>query len=207
MHPSPAFRQETEEQNIAFARERGFGTLCVSAPDGPLMAHVPFLLEETGREATLHLVRSNAIVRAAKEAIPAVIAVAGPDGYISPDWYGVDDQVPTWNYVAVHLRGSLEPMPQDTLRDVIDGISAHFENTLLPKTPWKSDKMTPDVMEKMMRAIVPYKLSIAEVQGTWKLNQNKPDEVRRRAAGHVEAFGQGSDSRTLAALMLGADKG
>ena len=33
------------------------------------------------------------------------LIVEGPEGYISPDWYGVADQVPTWNYVAVHLVG------------------------------------------------------------------------------------------------------
>lgn len=119
MHPNPAFRQASRDENLGFARSRGFGTLAVSAPEGPLLSHVPFLLNGAGTAADLHLVRSNPILRLLDAPRPAVIAVQGPDGYVSPDWYGMPDQVPTWNYVAVHLRGTLEPLPQDALRDLL----------------------------------------------------------------------------------------
>ncbi|MDE3122608.1 MAG: FMN-binding negative transcriptional regulator [Paracoccaceae bacterium] len=190
MHPNPAFRQTPISDNLAFAADRGFGTLCVNAPAGPLLSHVPFLLDGAGAEADLHLVRSNPIVALLKDPQPAVIAVTGPEGYISPDWYGVPDQVPTWNYVAVHLRGSLALLPDADLRPMLDRLSAEFEARLLPKTPWTSDKMTPGVMERMMRMIVPCRLTITDVQGTWKLSQNKPDAARFGAAEGVAALPQ-----------------
>ena len=43
--------------------------------------------------AELHLARSNPIARASLPT-PALIAVSGPDAYISPDWYGPHEQVP-----------------------------------------------------------------------------------------------------------------
>lgn len=205
MHPNPAFRKETRDQNLAFARERGFGVLSVNGSAAPMLAHVPYILDQYGSEARLHLVRSNPIARSVKSETPAVIAVNGPDGYVSPDWYGTEDQVPTWNYVAVHLIGTLTPMPPEALRDQLDDVSTLFEEALAPKKPWTADKMTPDVMNKMMRQILPYRLTLTDVQGTWKLNQNKPDDVRRRAAEHMAAFGLGGDAKMLAALMLGAD--
>ncbi|WP_299152971.1 FMN-binding negative transcriptional regulator [uncultured Tateyamaria sp.] len=204
MHPNPIFHTQDGQRNLAYASERAFGILAVNAEAGPLMAHIPFLIDEDGAYLHLHLVRSNPIARALKTPLTARIAVNGPDGYISPDWYEVSDQVPTWNYVAVHLTGMLELRPQDELRDLLDRQSKHFEDQLQPKTPWKTDKMTPDVLEKMMRQIVPYRMKIEGVDGTWKLNQNKPDKVRLRAADYVDAYGMGAETRLLAALMRGA---
>ena len=197
MHPNPAFRGTDTARSLAFARARGFGTLCVNGEATPLLAHVPFLLAEDGATADLHLVRSNPIARRADG--PATLAVVGPDGYVSPDWYGTEDQVPTWNYVAVHLTGRLERLPADTMRDLLDRESAHFE-AALPKPPWTADKMTPEVLERMMRAIAPYRLHIETVQSTWKLGQNKPDAARHAAAARI-ATGTGHELTRLAALM------
>ncbi|MBE0454649.1 MAG: FMN-binding negative transcriptional regulator [Roseovarius sp.] len=201
MHPNPVYRQTETARNLAFAREEGFGVLAVCGPDGPLLSHIPFLLDEDGTRAELHLVRSNPIARLLSAPLRARLAVVGPHGYVSPDWYGVVDQVPTWNYVAVHLVGALHPLPQERLRDLANRESAHFEARLLPKPEWHSDKMTSGAMERMMRQIVPCVLEIEEIAGTWKLNQNKEDAVRLRAAGHMERDGLRSDRAALAALM------
>jgi len=204
MHPNPVFHDQTDDRNIAFARDRAFGILAVNGGAGPMMAHVPFLVDEDGVYLHLHLVRSNPIARGLKAPMAARIAVSGADGYVSPDWYEVPDQVPTWNYVAVHMTGTLELRPQEELRALLDRQSKHFEDQLAPKTPWKTNKMTPDVLDRLMRQIVPCRMKIKGVDGTWKLNQNKPDEVRLRAADYMDAYGMGSEVRILAALMRGA---
>lgn len=202
MHPNPAFRGTQRDHNLAFARERGFGMLAVSVPEAaPLISHVPFFVTSDGDSAELHLVRSNPQTRQIKTATPARLAVTGPDSYVSPDWYGVEDQVPTWNYVAVHLTGVLAPLEQEALPGVLDRLSAHFEANLLPKTPWTRGKMSGDVFDRFLRMIVPFRFSIEDVEGTWKLNQNKPSEVRLAAAEQLAAYGFGSAPRELAALM------
>jgi transcriptional regulator len=208
MHPNQVFHTKSDADNLAFARDRGFGVLAVcgdGAADGvPALAHVPFLLSGDGKSADLHLVRSNPIARALLEPVPARVAVSGPDSYISPDWYGIDDQVPTWNYVAVHLTGTLERRPDSELRGILDRLSDQFEARLAPKAPWRADKMDSDARDRLMRMIMPFRLNISGVDGTWKLGQNKPGPVREQAAEHVEAFGIGSEARILAALMRGA---
>lgn len=199
MHPNQVFHTETEARNLAFARQRSFGILAV---EGPLLAHVPFLISAEANSIGLHLVRSNPIARALRGGpCAARIAVSGPDSYVSPDWYEVDDQVPTWNYVAVHLWGTLELRPQEELRGLIEAQSKFFEEKLAPKPPWTTAKMTPEVLEKMMQQIVPCRLQIEGIDGTWKLNQNKPDEVRLRAADKVAQAELGVDTGTLAAMM------
>ena len=201
MHPNPAFRQVPADESLAFARARGFGTLSINGEAGPLMAHVPFLFDETdGLCALIHLARSNALARAA---LPcrAVIAVMGPESYISPDWYGAADQVPTWNYVAVHLRGRLEPLPPEALRPMADDLSAIFEARLLPKKPWASAKMSEGAMERMMRMILPFRLVIEGVEGTWKLGQNKTPEQRAGAVAGLQGWSEPSPRAELARLM------
>ena len=200
MHPNPAFRQTARDANLEFARARGFGMLAVNGPDAPVLAHVPFLLSADGTTADLHLARSNPIARTGLPAT-AVIAVTGPDAYVSPDWYGLEDQVPTWNYVAVHLRGVLQALPPETLRDHADALSARFEAELAPKKPWLSTKMSDGTMDRMMRMILPFRLIIDTIDGTWKLNQNKPAEARLAAATALEARGGEPAATALAHLM------
>jgi len=201
MHPNPAFRKADTARNIAFARDQGFGALAVATGDAPLVSHIPFLLSEDGTRAEFHLVRSNPIARLLSMPLPARLAVQGPHSYISPDWYGMADQVPTWNYVAVHLVGSVRLLPQARLRDLLDRQSAQFEARLAPKPEWLAEKMSAEVLERMMRQIVPCEMVVEEVAGTWKLGQNKPDDARRRAADPLEAAGLGQEVAVLARLM------
>lgn len=201
MHPNPSFRSTETTQSLAFARERGFGVIALSTDTAPLISHVPFLLSEDAAHADLHLVRSNPMARALREATPARLAVTGPDSYVSPDWYGIDDQVPTWNYIAVHLTGTLSPLPQDDLPDLLDQLSEHFEAQLLPKPPWTRDKMNPEAFDRMLRMIQPFRLQIDDVQSTWKLGQNKPVEARHAAARHMASQSVGSHTGEIAAMM------
>jgi transcriptional regulator len=202
MHPNPAFRREPAERSIALARQTGFGVLVVNGTDGPLAAHIPFDLSGDAGHADLHLARGNPICRSDLPA-PAVLIVNGPHAYVSPDWYGpheeVPDQVPTWNYVAVHLRGTLAPHEADALRGHVDALSAVQESRIAGKRPWTSAKMSAEAMPRMMRMILPFRFHISSVEGTWKLNQNKPDDVRARAA---DALSQGdAGAQAIAALM------
>jgi transcriptional regulator len=130
-----------------------------------------------------------------------VIAVSGPDGYVSPDWYGVEDQVPTWNYVAVHVRGRLERLGDGLMRDMLDRQSAAYEERLLPKRPWTTDKMSDGALDRMMRSILPFRLHVERIDATWKLNQNKPEAARLGAAGAMAESGIGQETAALARLM------
>ncbi len=59
--------------------------------------------------------------------------------------------------------------------------------------------MTEGAMPRMMRMILPFRLRITAVDGTWKLNQNKPEAVRARAAAALSVGGP--DAQAIANLM------
>ncbi|MBY8974733.1 FMN-binding negative transcriptional regulator [Rhodobacteraceae bacterium NNCM2] len=200
MHPNPAFRKTEEETARAFAAERGFGIVTVAGPEGVMAAHVPFVLRGSRIEA--HMVRSNPIARHLRDGpAEALLIVSGPDAYISPDWYGEEDKVPTWNYVAVDLRGTLSLAPEETLAGHLERLSAQFEGKL-PKPPWTHHKMTPGVFEKMMRQILPVTMEVTGIDSTFKLNQNRTASARQGAAAML-ATGTtpGMETAALARLM------
>ena len=201
MHPNPVFRRHPRNWALAFARERGFGALTVAGPEGVLAAHVPFVLDED--RVLAHVVRANPLARhLGRGPADALLIVSGPDGYVSPDWYGEPQLVPTWNYVAVHLRGELRLLDDAALRPILDRLSHDFETRLAPKPPWKTDKVDDGLLARMMRLIVPLEMSLESVDSTAKLNQNRSDAARACAAAALEAGGTpGMETRTLAALM------
>lgn len=200
MHPNPVFRTTSEADALAIARGRGFGTLSVNGAAGPLAAHIPFEMQEGA--AYLHLARSNAIARATLPA-PALLAVLGPDAYISPDWYGAADQVPTWNYVAVHLRGVLEPLPPEALRPHLERMSAQMEARLAPKQPWTIGKMSAEALMRMERMILPFRFVIEAVESTAKLGQNKTADQRAGAVAGLREAAFGMEAQQIARLMDG----
>ena len=202
MHPNPSFRREPAGRAMAAARDRGFGVLAVATKAGVLAAHIPFVLDEAGTTLEAHLVRSNPLARALRAGpSDALLIVSGPDAYISPDWYGDPAQVPTWNYVAVHLRGRLALQPDEALRPHLDRLSANFEERLA-KPPWTTAKMPPEKLASMMRQIVPVAMTSIVLDSTFKLNQNKTAPARAGAAAAIAAGATpGVETAALATMM------
>lgn len=185
MHPNSLFRKEADSDSLARAEERGFGVLTVQL-DTLFGAHVPFYLD--GDRACLHLVRSNPVAKASRQGPQrALIVVSLCDAYVSPDWYGAEDQVPTWNYGAVNLHGTIKALPDSQLEPVLAELSARFEARLAPKPAWTMEKMSKKAKTSMMRAIQPFELLIDRVEATDKFSQNKPLQVMETMVPQLEA--------------------
>lgn len=180
MHASPLFRMADEAALAALVATRGLAVIAVSDPEGPLIAQAPVLLD--GRRLRFHLARSNPVTAALLSGAAAVAVIPGADAYISPDWYGVDDQVPTWNYQSVEARGPVAALDEAGLTRLLDDLSAHFEARLAPKPPWTRAKMSPGRFEAMLAAIVGFEMAVARLEGVSKLSQNKPDQAIDLAA-------------------------
>jgi len=198
MHANPRFAWTDRAAMRAFVRDQSFGALFLEAPEGPRVAHMPaiFLGPET---LGFHFSRGNALVPHLDGA-RALFVVQGVHGYVSPDYYGQDDQVPTWNYVAVELEGTVQRMERAALMAQIDALSAEHEARLAPKPAWTRDKMTAGLADKMATAIIGFTLDIAQWRGTRKLGQNRTRDARAGAAAGLAAAGQAD----LAMLMRDA---
>jgi len=195
MHPNARFHWKDEPALRDFVADQSFGALVLQTPEGLRAAHAPVILLGDNRIG-FHLARGNALT-AHLDGARALFLVQGAHGYISPDWYGIDDQVPTWNYLAVELEGIATRTDEAGLLAIIDALSAEHERRLAPKPVWTRDKMTPGLAEKMARAITGFTLEIDQWRGTAKLGQNKAPDVREAAAEGAAAAGNAS----LATLM------
>ena len=199
MHPSPAFKIEDEARLLAHLAAHPFVTLA-AAPDGrPLIAHAPVIVRrlETGLALDLHISRGNALAPFLAAGFRAVAVSLATEAYISPDWYGSADQVPTWNYISVEAEGPVNLLDQVGLVAQVDALSAQEEARLLPKSPWTRAKMSPGRFEAMARAIVGARLTIERLEGVTKLGQNKTVTER---AGVIAALGDHPIARSMRGL-------
>jgi transcriptional regulator len=202
VYQHPAFKIDAAEA-IALLRERSFGILTVPTDGAPFAVHVPFLIG-TGDDGSLHVdihvARANPIHTYIGGGCKALLICQGPDAYISPDWYGIENQVPTWTYTAVHVQGTARLLPDDGKLEHVDRLSALFEQQLLPKVPWTSGKMDRARRSAMLNAIVGIKIDVESVEGQKKLAQQKGNSERRGAIAGLRKRGRHQDLE-IAALM------
>ena len=183
-----------------------FGLLVTAAGGTPRATHLPFLFDpEAGSQGTLtcHMARANpqwkdfaALAAAGAEALAVF---QGPHSYISPNWYGPGDAVPTWNYLAVHAYGrpviSEEP---DKARTQQEALVAAFEAA--SEVPWSLAGQDDGYVRRMLRGIVAFEMPVTRLEAKAKLSQNKDEAVR---AGVIAALARSArpEDRDLAQAM------
>jgi transcriptional regulator len=198
MYVHPAFKTDPAALGGLLVA-RGFGTLVAFDGNRPIAVHVPFLFDPARGQIELHVARANAIHEAIGRNPNVLVTCTGPDAYVSPDWYGSENQVPTWNYVAVHATGTAELMPTETLRAHVDRLSARFEGGL-PKKPWTTAKMDQARLAAMLNAIVGIIVKVESLEGQWKLGQHKGRADHDGAVAGLRALGE-PDALAVAELM------
>ncbi len=178
-----------------FVRETGYGILVVQTEDGLGAAHLPYVLDGADR-LRFHIARRNRITPHLDGA-RGLFIVNGPSGYISPDWYGLAQQVPTWNYAAVELDGVIGTLGVAALRGQLDDASAAHEAHLAPKAPWTADQLSPQRMAALMDAIHGFEFRITGWRGTLKMGQGKPRAALAATANGVSAAGNEALARMI----------
>ena len=187
---------------LAFAAARGFGTVIGYDGAHPVASPLPFVIayaDDGTPRVQLHVARGNPLAALAARGGEWLVAVNGADAYVSPLWYVSPDQVPTWLYETVHLSGPVAVVPAEHSRAHLDALTARFEAGL--EQAWSSERVTPARLVQLMHAIVVIEMLVEEIEGKFKLNQNKTD------ADHVAVVASLSRqhdpaARTVAARMV-----
>src|SRR5258707_14470500 len=202
MYTPPMFKPD-RATSLAFAKTRGFGTVCAWDGAKPIASSLPFYLsyaDDGTRRAAFHVARHNPLAKLADGTASWLMTVNGADAYVSADWYVSPDQVPTWLYQAVHLTGTVRSLSDSELGPHLDALSAQFEGWLAPKPPWMSSKMTAGRLAAMKQAIVGMVMTIEEIEGSFKLNQHKSD-VDHAAVTNALALQADAGAQHLARTM------
>ncbi len=199
MHPNAAFRHDDRDLFEALIDEIGFGMVFATTPDGPRVGHTPLL--STGDGAVrFHLARGNALTKHLDGSL-ALALINGPDSYVSPRWYADNQQVPTWNYVALELEGKVRKMDGAELEALLAGLSARHEARVTEGIPWTMDKLEDRIKSGLMAAIVGFELEVQAWRPTLKLSQNKPPEERARVIAGLEASGSPAIAQLMRTLV------
>ncbi len=202
MYVPTAFAETDQGKLHEFIEAHSFGLLVSVRAGEPFASHLPFLLErDAGPHGTLvgHLARANPQWQEL-DGHQVLAIFSGPHAYVSPTWYESENVVPTWNYVAVHAYGTIrlvqDPAP---LADIVQAMVRTYESGM-PR-PWSLDTSS-EYFQKMVRAIVGFRIEITRLEGKWKLNQNHPPERREKVIRALEEYGD-QDRREVAQLMKG----
>ncbi len=199
MYVPSAFAETDRDRLHEFMRRHGFAVLNSHGVEGLMASHLPLLLEAAaGSLGHLHghMARANPQWRQAGGEV--MVVFSGPHAYVSPRWYEEAGLVPTWNYVAVHAYGTFHVVEdRDALRRILREMVQRFEPTR--SDAWVFDESA-DHVDRLLAAIVGFRVEITRLEGKWKLSQNHPEERRLRVARALTAQGD-ENSRAIADLM------
>jgi len=206
MYNPKHFAQTDRAAQLELIDRYPFGTLMTVAAGRLAISTIPFLIGDDRASLIGHIARANTHWREFAAATDVAVGFIGPHAYISPNWYHSANMVPTWNYVAVEVRGTIELLEDRAARlDVVDRLSARHEMAL--PQPWSTSKLDPTMRDKLLDAIVAFRVSIAAIEAKMKLGQNrKPDDVHG-AADALRAAASESKESELAILMIAAIEG
>jgi len=201
MYVPKAFAIEDVAKLQDFMEEFNFATI-VTQRDGEMTAsHIPFLLDRTVESYGVlraHVAVRNPQLEDFRSGSQALVIFQGPHTYVSPSWYVKPENVPTWNYTAVHAYGVPKILDRADMIALLKGLVGKHERSF--EKPWDFDADDP-FMQKQMPEIEGFEIKIEKLQGKFKLNQNRTAADR---AGVIEALSDSDDplQRAVAKLMI-----
>ncbi|MBK1787045.1 FMN-binding negative transcriptional regulator [Prauserella cavernicola] len=206
MHEFARYAAPSTADEIELVRHNPFALVVSATGEGaPVATHLPVIFPddeappESWDDVTLlgHLARVNPQWRDFAACPELLLVFTGPDGYVSPSAYGYTPAVPTWNYAAVHLTGTVELIesPAATL-DVVERTVLALES---PRDPSWDPASSREKFVSLVDHVVAFRVRIRTAHSVFKLSQDMPSDVRERVRADVERTSP--SGAALSALM------
>jgi transcriptional regulator len=170
------FRVRDHATAVAFMRANPFVILVSTSAEGPFASHVPVVIRENGDHITLrgHVAKANPHWRYIEQQPNTLTIFHGPHAYISPSNYTTQENVPTWNYGAVHTYGEARVYSaSEDLLNMLHDLIPTFEAAY--RQQW--DSLSEAYRTRMLSHIVGFEINVTKIEAKFKLSQNRtPDE-------------------------------
>jgi len=178
MRQNPSFAMTDMAELRRVIDENPWVTLVGATDAGMAASHYAVLLDEERDDLTVvgHVGKPDDAVLALGEG-ELLIVVQGPHGYISPGWYPPGPNVPTWNFVSVHLSGVPEILTTEENLVVLERLVRRFESGFAQPRPMWAPPNDEEFVRRLERGTVGFRLTPTRVVAKRKLSQNRPDEV------------------------------
>ncbi|CAI9393110.1 MULTISPECIES: FMN-binding negative transcriptional regulator [Bacillaceae] len=166
------FRVTNVDEILDFVQKNSFATIITTEQVKPIATHLPLVLKKKGDDYYLtgHMAYGNSQWRTFETCEDVLVMFQGPHAYISSSWYS-HENVPTWNYQAIHMYGKASILEKDELIEELTGMLKKYEQDRENPVLW--DKLSPELLENQLKGIVGFKIKVAEVQAAYKLSQNR----------------------------------
>jgi transcriptional regulator len=194
------FKIENKDKIRDFINHNGFGIVVSKGNERLLASHIPMLLStnEKGEDVlTGHLSRANPQWTSFDDLTEVLTIFQGSHSYISSSWYD-HNNVPTWNYMAVHLYGSLRFLTEEELLSELRKMTDKYEAN--SSKPLSIDKMDAHLLSAQLKGIVGFEIKVHEVHAAYKLSQNRDDKNHFLIIDELEKKGD-ENSLNIAAEM------
>jgi len=155
-----------------FLTKNSFGILVNQVDGKPWATHIPLELDvnSKGNDVLVgHIAKANPQWKHFKENIQVLCIFNGPHSYVSSSWYK-EEEVPTWNYIAVHVYGTLEIQSEKELLASLHKLVDKYEKN--SKEPISINDMSPQTM-RQIKGVVGFEIKIEDIQATYKLSQGR----------------------------------
>jgi transcriptional regulator len=169
MYVPKHFQNHNAEEISAFIRHNSFGIL-VSQSDKLLATHIPLELSDDGTKVSGHLSKANPQWKSFTETKEVLAIFNGPHAYVSSSWYD-HENVPTWNYIAVHVYGTIKVIEGEPLRLALKNIMHKYEQH--EKNPRAIEDLSAEYLDRAIKGIVGFEITITSIEATYKLSQNR----------------------------------
>lgn len=193
MYQPAHHREDRLEVQHDLIESHPFGLLISTGADGLLANGLPFLLQRSegqfGR-LQVHLARANPQWQGL-HGQDVLVVFQGPLTYVTPAFYETKREtgkvVPTWNYVMVQARGNAHVRDDQAWLDTqIAALTDRHEAARAE--PWEVSDAPRPYIESQLRGIIGIEIDIRQIEGKWKVSQNRPEADRAGVAqGLVEA--------------------
>lgn len=176
MYIHPLNKWEDEPEIVDFIRKNAFATLISQVDGKPWATHLPFVLEKNNSgEHVLsgHIAKANQQWKSISENEDVLVIFQGPHAYISSSWYN-HENVPTWNYLAVHISGKIRLIEGEELMNHLKSLTDIYEEGRPNRV--RVETMNENYVAGQLRALVGFEIKIEKVKASAKLSQNRDDE-------------------------------
>ena len=172
MYTPHQYKNENLADVKEFIKKHSFGILVNQVDNKPWATHIPLELDidSEGNDVLVgHIAKANPQWRHFKEKEQVLCIFNGPHSYVSSSWYQ-EEEVPTWNYVAVHAYGELVVLEEEAVLNSLFKLVDKYEKD--SKDPLSLHDMSPKTM-RQIKGIVGFKILISDIQATSKLSQGR----------------------------------
>ena len=175
MYIPEIYKNNNPEEIKTFLVQNSFGIL-VNQTDGKLWAtHIPleFEVKENGKQVLYgHLAKTNPQWKSFTSNNEILAIFSGPQSYISPSWYD-HENVPTWNYIAVHIYGIIKIVQGEALVNILKKQIDKYEKN--SENPVKMEHLSRETMQEA-QGIIAFEIEINDIQAVKKMSQNRDDK-------------------------------